>query len=109
MFIGGSGADLRRFPHDARQRAGYQLHLVQRGLDSSDWKPMTTVGPRCQEIRIHTGAGAYRVIYVATIGDAVYVLHCFAKKTQRTTKADIDLANRRYQEATEMIRAEERS
>lgn len=46
---------------------------------------------------------------MATIGDAVYVLHCFEKKTQRTAKADIDLAKRRYREVTEMIRAEERS
>ena len=70
---------------------------------------MTTVGSGCREIRVRTGAGAYRVIYVATVGDAVYVLHCFEKKTQRTAKADIDLAKRRYREVTEMIRAEERS
>jgi len=108
-FVGGSGADLRHFPDDARQRAGYQLHLAQLGLDPGDWKPMTTVGSGCREIRVRTGAGAYRVIYVATVGDAVYVLHCFEKKTQRTAKADIDLAKRRYREVTEMIRAEERS
>ena len=52
--------------------------------------------------------GAYRVIYVATIGDAVYVLHCFEKKTQRTAKSDIDLAKQRYREAAAMARVEER-
>ena len=70
---------------------------------------MTTVRSGCREIRVRTGAGAYRVIYVATVGDAVYVLHCFEKKTQRTAKADIDLAKQHYREVTEMIRAEERS
>jgi len=40
-------------------------------------------------------------LYVATIGDAVYVLHCFQKKTQRTAKADIDLAMQRYRQVTE--------
>jgi len=107
VLVGTAGTDLRRFPHDARQRAGYQLYLVQLGIDPGDWKPMTTVGPGCREIRIRTGAGAYRVIYAATIGQAVYVLHCFEKKTQRTAKSDIDLAKKRYRQATDMARAEE--
>lgn len=70
---------------------------------------MTTVGPGRRKIRVRTGTGAYRVIYVAALGDAVYVLHCFEKKTQRTAKKDIDLSKRRYQEATEMIKDQERS
>jgi len=41
-------------------------------------------------------AGAFRVIYVAKFQDAVYVLHAFQKKTQKTAKADIQLAARRY-------------
>jgi phage-related protein len=46
-------------------------------------------------------------LYVATIGDAVYVLHCFQKKTQRTAQADINLAKQRYRQVTEMTRAKE--
>ena len=103
VFVGSAGADLRRFPLDARQRAGYQLYLVQIGREPSDWKPITAVGPGCREIRVRAASGAYRVLYVATIGDAVYVLHCFEKKSQRTAKADIELAKRRYREATEII------
>jgi phage-related protein len=38
------------------------------------------------EIRIRDAAGAFRVLYVAKFGDAVYVLHCFQKKTQKTSK-----------------------
>ena len=109
VFVATTASDLRSFPITARQRAGYQLYLVQSGLDPTDWKPMTTVGPGCREIRIRTAAGAHRVVYVATIGEDVYVLHCFEKKTQRTAKADIDLAKRRYRAATEMVQAEERS
>lgn len=41
-------------------------------------------------------SGAFRVIYVAKFADAVYVLHCFQKKTQKTSKADLDLAAKRY-------------
>lgn len=87
----------------ARRRAGYQLYLVQFGADPSDWKPMTTVGPGCREIRVRDeGTNAYRVVYVATLGAQVWVLHCFQKKTQRTAKADLDLARARYKAAVAM-------
>jgi len=49
-----------------------------------------------QEIRVWDEAGAFRVIYVAKFADAVYVLHCFQKKTQKTRKADLDTAAQRY-------------
>jgi len=43
-------------------------------------------------------AGAFRVLYLAKFADAVYVLHCFQKKTERTSKADVELAAKRYRE-----------
>ncbi|EHG6151027.1 hypothetical protein J5T40_003502 [Escherichia fergusonii] len=42
--------------------------------------------------------GIYRVMYVAKFEEAVYVLHCFQKKTLTTSQSDIDLAKRRYKE-----------
>jgi phage-related protein len=51
-----------------------------------------------REIRIRDAAGAFRVLYVAKFDDAVYVLHCFQKKTQETSKADLNLAARRYRD-----------
>jgi phage-related protein len=59
---------------------------------------MNTVGQGVREIRIRDAAGAFRVMYVAKFDDAVYVLHCFQKKTQKTSKADLNLAARRYRE-----------
>lgn len=97
VFIGGADEELRSFPPPARQRAGYQLYLVQSGAEPTDWKPMTAIGPGCREIRVRDDSGAYRVFFVANVGDAVYVLHCFQKKTQRTAKADLDVARARYQ------------
>lgn len=108
VFVGGSGDDLRGFPAGARQRAGYQLYLVQAGMEPTDWRPMPSVGAGCREIRIRAEGDAFRVVYVASIGDAVYVLHAFQKKSQRTAKADLDLAERRYKQATEMISGKER-
>ncbi len=52
---------------------------------------MNAVGRGVREIRIRDAAGAFRVLYVAKFDDAVYVLHCF-KKTQKTSKADLNLA-----------------
>ena len=96
-FVGSALEDLRAFPRAQRREAGYQLGRVQFGLEPSDWKPMTTVGRGVREIRIHH-EGQYRVIYVAKFDDAVYVLHAFRKKTQKTRKQDIEIARRRFQE-----------
>jgi phage-related protein len=95
-FRGSALDDLRNFPASARREAGYQLDRVQNEQAPSDWKPMATVGKGVQEIRIRDEAGAFRVIYVAKFADAVYVLHCFQKKTQKTGKSDLDLATKRY-------------
>ncbi len=95
-FRGSSLDDLRAFPLAARREAGYQLDLVQNGQEPDDWKPMNTVGQGVRELRIRDAAGAFRVIYVAKFADAVYVLHCFQKKTEKTSKADVDLAAKRY-------------
>ncbi|NRF71742.1 type II toxin-antitoxin system RelE/ParE family toxin [Aquincola sp. S2] len=97
-FVGTALEDLRAFPLDARREAGFQLDRVQDGLQPEDWKPMPSVGAGVQEIRIREESGAYRVIYVAKFTDAVYVLHAFQKKTQKTAKSDIDLAVKRYAE-----------
>ena len=96
-FVGSVLEDLRAFPRAPRREAGSQLNRVQFGLQPSDWKPMTTVGHGVREIRIHD-KDQYRVIYAAKIDDAVYVLHAFQKKTQKTRKQDIEIARRRLKE-----------
>lgn len=98
VFLGSSLDDLRAFPEQARHDSGFQLERVQRGLEPDDWKPMQTIGPGVREIRVRDASGAFRVIYVAAFAEAVYVLHAFAKKTQRTTQHDIALAQRRLRE-----------
>ena len=92
LFLGDCLARLRDFPEQARSQAGYQLRQVQKGLDPTEWKPMKTVGPGVREIRIREASGAFRVIYLAAIDDAVVVLHAFQKKTQQTPQKEIDLA-----------------
>lgn len=96
-WVGSSYRDMCDFPDAVRQEAGYQLHLIQSGLDPVDWKPMTSVGQGVQEIRLHKG-GQYRVIYIAKFEKAVYVLHVFQKKTRRTLKQDIEIAKARLKD-----------
>ena len=95
-FLGDSLRSLREFPDDAKRDAGYQLDRVQHGLQPDDFKPMPAIGKGVEEIRVWDDAGTYRVIYTARLADAVYVLHAFQKKTQATSKRDIDLAKQRF-------------
>lgn len=100
-FLGDSLDQLKDFPESARKEAGVQLHKVQLGFDPSDWKPMATVGSGVREIRIRDPKGAFRVLYVAHIASALYVLHAFQKKTQQTAKKDLDLAASRLKQILE--------
>lgn len=83
--------------------AGFQIDQVQQGHDPDDWKPMSSIGQGVREIRIRDKAGAFRIIYIAKVAEAVYVLHCFQKKTQKTAKSDLDLARKRYQDLQRKI------
>lgn len=94
IWLGNSRDEIRAFPEDARRIAGFQLWRVQRGLEPNDWRPMPSVGPGVQEIRIHTGL-EHRVLYVAKFAEAIYILHVFEKRSRRTPKADLDLAKHR--------------
>lgn len=98
LFRGSSLDDLRKFPALAVREAGYQLDKVQNGNEPTDWKPMPSIGEGVKEIRIRDEAGAFRVVYLAKLADAVYVLHCFQKKTQETSAKDIKLARKRFKD-----------
>src|SRR5256885_7618901 len=99
-FLGDSLEAIRSLPDGARRQAGFQLDRVQRGLDPDDWKPMASIGSGVREIRIRETSGSFRVIYVAAIAEAVFVLHAFQKKTQRTSTRDLELATARLKELT---------
>lgn len=95
-WLGSAYDDLRDFPYEPRREAGFQLGKVQSGLDPDDWKPFDDVGAGTREIRIKDAQGAFRVMYVAKFEEAIYVLHCFQKKTETTSKTDKDIAKARY-------------
>ncbi|WP_095094927.1 type II toxin-antitoxin system RelE/ParE family toxin [Pseudomonas sp. Irchel 3A5] len=95
IFLGDSLEQLREFPIPAQSIAGFQLDRVQRGIAPEDWKPMASIGAGVREIRVREISGAFRVVYLATLPNAVYVLHAFRKTTQKTANRDIALATHR--------------
>ncbi|NKY54216.1 type II toxin-antitoxin system RelE/ParE family toxin [Nocardia vermiculata] len=105
-FVGRSLEELRDFPPDARGAAGYQLDQVQAGATPVTAKPMPEVGKGCWEIRVAEDDGWFRVFYVASLGDVIFVLHAFQKKSNKTPGHTIETGKRRYRMA-EAIAAEE--
>ena len=95
-FLGDSLKRLRALAEGAGYDVGYQVWRVQLGQPAEDFRPMPTIGPGVDEIRVRDVTGAYRVIYTARFADAVYVLHVFRKTTRATPRADIELAAQRF-------------
>ena len=91
-------------PVEIRADAGYQLELVQSGGSPLDFRPMLDAGNGVVEIRVH-GEVEYRVFFVARFEETIYVLHCFAKKTQATRKAHLEAGRKRYKEIVERRKA----
>lgn len=98
VWHGSSRDDLMEFPDDAKSDAGYQLYRVQTGEEPSNWKPMSSIGQGVKEIRIFESTGTYRVIYVVESGETLHVLHAFQKKSEKTSRQDINLVKSRLKE-----------
>lgn len=99
VWLGTSLAQVRAFPDRARQAVGYALDRVQNGWEPSNWRPMPSVGRGVREIRIQVGQ-EFRVLYVTQFPDAIYVLHAFEKKSQKTSHHDIAIARARLASLT---------
>jgi phage-related protein len=94
-WVGSARADIRSLPPEVKHQLGYDLRLVQLGQHPRDWKPMPSVGAGVTEIRVRAG-GAFRLVYVATFAEAVYVLHVFQKKSRKTSRLDLARVRARY-------------
>ncbi len=94
-FLGDSLKRIRAFPNHAKQDVGYQLDRVQHGLEPDDFRSMPSIGKGVEEIRVWDETGTFRILYTARRADAVYVLHAFQKKTQATSRRDIQIAKTR--------------
>lgn len=101
-WAGASKRDLMDFPEDARRTIGYALGLAQLGGKHPAAKPWKGEGPGVLEIVEASDGNAYRAVYTVRFAKALYVLHCFQKKSPdgiRTAKQDIDLIAQRLKAA----------
>jgi len=96
-WIGSSLDDVRAFPPEARRITGHQLDRIQKGKAPDDWKAMASVGTGVYELRVRT-AVEHRVFYIAKFEEAIYVLHAFQKRSQRTRQSDVALAKERLKQ-----------
>lgn len=101
--MGSTQKDIRKLPEDVRSEIGYVLHLVQNGDNDSSIKPLTgkDLGG-VYEIRTDYKSDTYRAVYVLNLGNRIFMLHVFQKKSKRgseTPKPDMDKIRSRLKEA----------
>ena len=97
-WVASSKRDLLSFPVEVIDDIGYALGVVQLGGTPPSAKPWKGEGPGVFEI-VEDGRGdTFRVMYTVRFKKAVYVLHCFQKKSpsgKRTASSDIVLIHER--------------
>ena len=104
-FVGSSRDDLKEFPDDVRQDIGFALYQAQCGGKSAVARPLKGFGGcGILEVRENHDGDTYRAVYTVKFANAIYVLHCFQKKSKggiRTSLQDIELIRRRLRVAEE--------
>lgn len=98
-FIGRALDELRDFPKEAREDAGYQIHLVQHGQAPHDSKAVPDIGKGVREIRVAENDSWFRVLYIAELAGKVCVLHAFQKKSNQMPRTAKETGKRRYRQA----------
>ncbi len=103
LWVGSAKKDLKAMPDDVQDTFGYALHQAQVGKRHEQAKPLKGFGSAgVLEIVENSGGGTFRAVYTVKFGDAVYVLHCFQKKSMHgiaTPKPDMDLIRERLKAA----------
>lgn len=105
IWIGDSKTKLKEFPKSVQKDIGDALFIAQAGSMSPTAKPFKGVGSGVFEIRSDYRTDTYRAVYAVKIGERVYILHCFQKKSRRgikTSKRDVALIKRRLRLAQEL-------
>ena len=96
VWVGSSLRDMRMLPEPAQNKLGHLLERVQSGETPHGSKSMRSVGNGVMELRAQV-AGAFRLICIMRLAEAIYVLHVFQKKSEKTSMLDLQLARVRYQ------------
>ena len=109
VWMGNSKRNIQAFPEGAQKIIGDELQLIQFGGMPKDAKPFKGLGSGVFEIALRFVGDAYRIAVAVRLGENIYVLHAFQKKSKKgtsTPKHDIDLIRQRYAEAKELAENE---
>ncbi len=103
-WVGSSKEDLKSFPEEVQKEIGFSLHRIQEGDTPSNVKPLKGFHPSVMEIISNYNTNTYRAVYTVKLGDDIYVLHVFQKKSKsgiKTPQQEINLIKRRLTVAKE--------
>ena len=99
IWVASALVDLKTMPQRVQEEFGFALYLAQLGNRHGKAKPLSGFGSAgVLEVRQSLAGSTFRAIYLVEFEEAVYVLHCFQKKAEKTSKADLDLATKRYRD-----------
>ena len=106
-WISAARKDFERFPEEAQDICAEALTVAAEGGKSDIAKPMKGLGSGVFEIALPFRGNAFRVVYAVQIGDAIWVVHAFQKKSTqgiKTPKHEIDLVKARIKRLKEVLR-----
>lgn len=112
VWLAGTKSNVKGFPATIQDEVGYALYLAQAGGMSPRAKPMSGLGSGVMEIRSNDPSGTYRAVYTVAVGDSIYVLHAFQKKSKSgiaTPKSEIELIRQRLKQLLSEVRDEKKS
>jgi len=110
FWVGGSKEDLLKLPVAVRKFFGHALDFAQRGEKHAAAKPLRGFGGAgvLEVVEVDTG-GTYRAVYTVRFDEAVFVLHCFQKKSKTgiaTPRKDMDIIRARLKVAERLARGQ---
>src|SRR5260221_7764397 len=99
VWMGTASRNIQAFPAEAQKLMGDELQLIQFGGMPKDAKPFKGIGSGVFEIALRHDTDAYRTVLAVQLGEKIYILHAFQKKSKRgiaTPKKDLELIKQRY-------------
>ena len=109
VWLGNSKRNILEFPKEVQKLIGDELQLIQLGGMPKDAKPFKGVGSGVIEIALKYDKEAYRCVQAVQLGQKIYVLHAFQKKSKKgiaTPQKEVDIIKQRYKEAKELAKNE---
>jgi phage-related protein len=111
-WLADSRANVRSFPAGIRDEIGYASYSAQLGETSAKAKPLHGLGSGVMEIAAHDARGTYRAVYTVSVGESIYVIHAFQKKSKvgiATPKVEMDLNRQRLKQLRSEVKNAEKN